>query len=146
MDVSTADGLLPPDVADFDPALAGCGGDEVTPATPDGADFDPTSLDSVWVDGDDATAMAPTSVLDAAPPVTGAGVVADPAPGVAVPVIAAGPTTDMDVGSAGGLLPGVVDFDPASGAHKRKRRSKQNRVAQDARKRRPVPETKLKTM
>ena len=26
---------------------------------------------------------------------------ADPAPGVAVPVIAAGPTTDMDVGTAG---------------------------------------------
>ena len=61
VDVGTADGLLP-DVADFDPALAGSGGDEVTPATPDGADFDPTSLDSVWVDGDDATAAVPTSV------------------------------------------------------------------------------------
>ena len=61
VDVSTADGLLP-GVADFDPALAGGGGDEVTAAAPDGADFDPTSLDSAWVDGDDATAAAPTSV------------------------------------------------------------------------------------
>ena len=53
-------------------------------------------------------------VLDAAPPDTGAGVAADPAPGVAVPVIAAGPTTDMDVGTADGLLPDVADFDPTS--------------------------------
>ena len=36
------------------------------------------------------------------------------APGVAVPVIAAGPTTDMDVGTADGLLPDVADFDPTS--------------------------------
>jgi len=29
-------------------------------------------------------------------------------------VVAAGPTTDMDVGTADGLLPGVADFDAAS--------------------------------
>ena len=29
---------------------------------PDGADFDPTSLDSAWGDGDDATAAIQTSV------------------------------------------------------------------------------------
>ena len=53
-------------------------------------------------------------VLDAAPPGTGADVAADPAPGAAVPVVAAGPTTGMDVGAADGLLPGVADFDPTS--------------------------------
>ena len=53
-------------------------------------------------------------VLDAAPPDTGAGVAADPAPGVTVPVVAAGPTTDMDIGTADGLLPDVADFDPTS--------------------------------
>ena len=51
---------------------------------------------------------------DDAPPDTGTGVAAGPAPGVAVPVVAAGPTTDMDVGTADGLLPGVADFDAAS--------------------------------
>ena len=54
MDVGTADGLLP-GVADFDPASAWGGVDEVTTAMPDGADFDPTSLGSAWGDGDDAT-------------------------------------------------------------------------------------------
>ena len=39
---------------------------------------------------------------------------ADPAPGATVPVIAAGPTTDMDIGTADGLLPDVSDFDPTS--------------------------------
>ena len=38
----------------------------------------------------------------------------DPAPGVAVPVVAAGPTTDMDADTVDGLLPGVADFGPAS--------------------------------
>ena len=52
--------------------------------------------------------------LDAAPPDTGTGVAADPAPGVAVPVITTGPITDMEVGTADGLLPGVADFDPTS--------------------------------
>ena len=46
---------------------------------------------------------------DAAPPDTGTGVAAGPAPGVAVPVVAAGPTNDMDVGTADGLLPGGAD-------------------------------------
>ena len=46
IDVDAADGLLP-GVADFDPALAVSGGDEVSAAAPDGADFDPASLDSV---------------------------------------------------------------------------------------------------
>ena len=53
IDVGAADGLLP-DVADFDPALAVSGGDEVTAAAPDGSDFDPASLDSVWAHGGDA--------------------------------------------------------------------------------------------
>ena len=53
-------------------------------------------------------------VLDAAPPDTGAGVAANPAPGITAPVIATGPTTDMDVGTADGLLPDVADFDPTS--------------------------------
>ena len=52
--------------------------------------------------------------MGAAPPDTGTGVAADPAPGVAVPVIAAGPTTDMDVGTADGLLTDAADFDPTS--------------------------------
>ena len=43
---------------------------------------------------------------------TGTSVAADPAPGAAVPVVAAGPTTDVDVSTADGLLPGVADFDP----------------------------------
>ena len=51
-------------------------------------------------------------VMDAAPPDTNTGVVVDPTPGVAAPVVAVGPTTDVDVGTAGGLLPGVADFDP----------------------------------
>ena len=56
-------------------------------------------------------------VLDAAPPDTGAGVAADPAPGgVTGPVVAAGPTTDMDIGTADSLLPDVADFDPTSAA------------------------------
>ena len=53
-------------------------------------------------------------VLGAAPPDTGAGVAADSAPGVTVPVIVADPTTDMDVGTADGLLPDVAGFDPTS--------------------------------
>ena len=58
---------------------------------------------------------AASLVLDAAPPDnTGAGVAADPAPGVTVPVITAGPTTDMDGGTADGLLPVIADFDPTS--------------------------------
>ena len=38
----------------------------------------------------------------------------DASPGVAVPVIAGGPTTDMDVGTADGLLPGIAGFYPTS--------------------------------
>ena len=62
MDVGTTDGLLP-DVAEFDPTLAWGGGNEVTAAVPGGADFNPTSLDSVWGDGGGATAAIPTSVV-----------------------------------------------------------------------------------
>ena len=43
-----------------------------------------------------------------------AGGAAHPTPGVTAPVIAADPDTDIDVGTAGGLLPDVVDFDPTS--------------------------------
>ena len=52
--------------------------------------------------------------LDAAPPDTGTSEAADPAPGVAVPVVAVRPTTttDIDVGAADGLLPDVADFGP----------------------------------
>ena len=58
--------------------------------------------------------MAGLALLDASPPDTGASAAADPAPGVAVPVVAVGgPTTDIDVGAADGLLPGVADFGPA---------------------------------
>ena len=53
-------------------------------------------------------------IWDDAPSGTSADVAADPAPGVAIPVVGAGPTTDMDVGTAGGLLPDVADFDPTS--------------------------------
>ena len=52
-------------------------------------------------------------VLSAAPLGTGTGVTVDPAPGVAVPVVAAGPITDTGVGAADGLLPDVADFGPA---------------------------------
>jgi len=51
-------------------------------------------------------------VMDAAPPDTNTGVVVDPTPGVAAPVVAVGPATDVDVGTADGTLPGVADFDP----------------------------------
>ena len=51
--------------------------------------------------------------LDAAPPDTGTGEAADPAPGVAVPAVAVGPTTDIDVGAADGSLPDVAAFGPA---------------------------------
>ena len=51
--------------------------------------------------------------LDASPPDTGTSEAADPAPGVAVPVVAVGPTTDIDVGAADALLPDVADFGPA---------------------------------
>jgi len=90
-DAGTADGLFPA-VADFDPASAWGDGDAVTTTIPGGADFDPTSLGSAWVDADDAT--------------TG--------------VITADPGTDIDVGTAGDLFPDVVDFEP-TGARKRKR-------------------------
>ena len=71
MDVGTADGSLP-DVADFDPTSAWGDGDAVTAAVPGGAGFDPTSLDSAWVDGEDATAAIPTSVWDDGDEVTAA--------------------------------------------------------------------------
>ena len=51
-------------------------------------------------------------VMDAAPPDTNTGVVVDLAPGVAAPVVAVGPTNDVDVGTADGALPGVADFGP----------------------------------
>ena len=54
------------------------------------------------------------SVLEAAPSDTRTGGAAYPTPGVAAPVVAADPGTDIDVGTAGGLLPDVVDFDPTS--------------------------------
>ena len=50
--------------------------------------------------------------MDAAPPDTNTGVAVDPAPGVAAPVVAVGPATDVDVGTADGVLPDVADFDP----------------------------------
>jgi hypothetical protein len=53
-------------------------------------------------------------VLEAAPSDTRTGGAAYPTPGVAAPVIAADSDTDIDVGTAGGLLPDVVDFDPTS--------------------------------
>ena len=53
-------------------------------------------------------------VLGAAPSDTGTGGAAHPAPGATAPVIAADPDSDIDVGTAGGPLPDVVDFDPTS--------------------------------
>ena len=50
--------------------------------------------------------------MDAAPPGMHIGIVVDPTPGVANPVVAVGPDTDGDVGTADGILPGVADFDP----------------------------------
>ena len=50
------------------------------------------------------------------------------------PLTDPGTDVDVDVGTTDGLLSDVVDFDP-TGAHKRKRRGKQNHAAQDARKR-----------
>ena len=50
---------------------------------------------------------------DSAPSDTTGGA-AYPAPGVAPPVIAADPGTDIEVGTAGGLFPDVGDFDPSS--------------------------------
>ena len=94
MDAGAADGLLP-GVADFDPALAGSDGDEVTAAAPDGADFDPTSLDLVWAHGGGATAAIPTG--------TG-GVVG----GVSDGGLGTGASADDD------FLAGVVDFDAPS--------------------------------
>ena len=58
IDVGTAGDLFP-DVVDFDPDSAWDDGDEVTAATPGGADFDPTSLDPAWGEGGDATAAMP---------------------------------------------------------------------------------------
>ena len=52
-------------------------------------------------------------VLRAAPLGTGTDVTVDPTPGVAVPVVVAGPITDTGVGAADGLLPDVADFGPA---------------------------------
>ena len=53
-------------------------------------------------------------VLEAAPSDTRTGGAAYPTPGVAAPVIAADSDTDIDVGTDGGLLPDMVDFDPTS--------------------------------
>ena len=58
VDVGTADGTLP-GVADFDPTPAGHDRDEVMAVAPDGADFEPTSLDSASARGSDATAAMP---------------------------------------------------------------------------------------
>ena len=58
VDVGTADGVLP-GVADFDPTPAGRDRDEVTAVAPDGADFEPTSLDSAWAHVGEATAAMP---------------------------------------------------------------------------------------
>ena len=61
-----------------------------------------------------ADGEVPGLVLEAAPSDTRTGGAAYPTPGVAAPVIAADSDTDIDVGTAGGLLPDVVDFDPTS--------------------------------
>ena len=61
LDVGTADGELP-GVADFDPTPAGRDRDEVTAVAPDGADFEPTSLDSASARGSDATAAMPIGI------------------------------------------------------------------------------------
>ena len=53
-------------------------------------------------------------VRDAAPSDTRTGGAAYPAPGMPPPVIAADPGNDIEVGTAGGLFPDVVDFDPSS--------------------------------
>ena len=57
-DVGTADGALPYD-DDFDPITTGSDRDEVTAVAPNGADFEPTSLDSASARGSDATAAMP---------------------------------------------------------------------------------------
>ena len=59
--------------------------------------------------------MTAGPVLGAAPLDVGTDVAVGTAPGVAVPVVAADPTTDMDVDTADDvLLVGVADFDPTS--------------------------------
>ena len=57
--------------------------------------------------------------MGAAPPDTNTGVAVDPAPGVAAPVVAVAPATDVDVGTADGTPPGVSDFDPTPAGHDR---------------------------
>ena len=77
---------------------------------PNGADFDPTPLDSAWGDGDDATAAITTSVW-------GDGDEATAAILEAVPTrrkrkhMAAARAGDADDGD---LFAGVGDFDPTS--------------------------------
>ena len=56
--------------------------------------------------------MVADLAMDAAPPDTNTGVAVDPTPGVVAPVVAVGPATDVDVGTADGVLPGATDFDP----------------------------------
>ena len=58
VDVDTADGTLP-GVADFNPTPAGHDRGEVMVVASDGADFEPTSLDSASARGSDATAAMP---------------------------------------------------------------------------------------
>ena len=62
---------------------------------PDGADFDPASIDSVWAHGGDATAAMPIGI----------GRVVD---GVSDRGLGTDASADDD------LFAGVVDFDPAS--------------------------------
>ena len=57
-DVDTADGTLP-GVADFNPTPTGHDRGEVMVVALDGADFEPTSLDSASARGSDATAAMP---------------------------------------------------------------------------------------
>ena len=117
MDVGTADGLLT-GAADFDPTSAWGDGDGVTAAVPDGADFDPTSLDSTWGGGggDDATAAIPTSVWGDGDEVTAA--ILEAAPTRKREHVAAARADHTDDGatatavSAAGI--GRADFDATS--------------------------------
>ena len=129
VDVGTADGALP-GVADFDPTPAGRDRDEVAVVAPDGADFfEPTSIDSAWARGSDATAAMPigTVLVDG---VSDRGLSTD---AFADDVLFA--SADDDFAPLVWGDSDAVTASSATAARKRKGRGKANHVAKDERKR-----------
>ena len=139
MDVDTAGGTLP-GVADFNPTPAGHDRDEVMAVAPDGADFEPTSLDSASARESDATAAMPIGTGRVVGGVSdrgfGTGTFADEA--LFADVIDFDPNSAWDdddevTAAIPDGAPTVATTVATTGA-KRKQRPKRSHPAQDARK------------